>query len=185
MRKSSTSAYYKKLLASTAAAFMIGVPFTMFAVEPADSITNIVSQINGDPASTITVNQPAGLNDRIMPEKVDGGAADITDNENEQTESDNAKIQTGQRKMSGYRIQVYSDSNAQRARNQAYAKKRSIESAFPSHRCYVSFNSPYWRVKVGDFKSKTDAEAVAVDIKRRFPAMANDIRVVRDRINAK
>lgn len=174
-----------KLKFSFASVFLLCSAATLHADEPVDSVRDIVKSINSTVSTTITINQPTALDERIAREKSDVSSADENDGETERTESDSPKVQTGQHKVSGYRIQVYSDSNAQKARNQAYAIKRNIESAFSAYRCYVIFNSPYWRVKVGDFKSKSDADAVAVDIKRRFPAMAHDIRVVRDRINAK
>lgn len=87
------------------------------------------------------------------------------------------------RKTGGYRIQIFSDNNAKTAKNEARAKARVIADAFPQYPTYVIFSSPYWRLKVGDFKTHEEAEVAATQIKRAFPEYAKEIRVVRDRIN--
>jgi hypothetical protein len=57
------------------------------------------------------------------------------------------------------------------------------ENRFPEYRAYVSFNSPYWRVTVGDFKSRGQAEAAMADFKQAFPSQAAHMRIIRSRIN--
>lgn len=86
-------------------------------------------------------------------------------------------------KVVGYRIQVFSDNNARTAKNAVRSKQRMVSSRFPAYRAYVSFNSPYWRLKVGDFRTQQEANKAAEELKRAFPASAKEIRVVRDRIN--
>lgn len=86
-------------------------------------------------------------------------------------------------KAVGFRVQIFSDNNPRTAKSQVRAKQRSVASRFPSWRTYVSFNSPYWRLKVGDFRTEHDAYEAAEEIKRAFPGSAKEIRVVRDRIN--
>lgn len=83
----------------------------------------------------------------------------------------------------GYRVQVFSDSNQQTAKNEARTKQRNVASRFPQQPIYVSFSSPYWRVKVGDFLKMEEAEELATKIRRAFPSFAREVRVVRDRIN--
>ncbi len=83
----------------------------------------------------------------------------------------------------GYRVQVFSDSNQRTAKNEARTKQRNVASRFPQYPIYVTFASPYWRVKVGDFVKMEDAEELASKIRRSFPSFAREVRVVRDRIN--
>lgn len=98
-----------------------------------------------------------------------------------QTEAENTQSQ--QVRSSGWRIQVFSDSNQRSAKGEARAKSRNISSRFPQYRTYVTYNSPYWRLRVGDFKSQSEANEAADEIKQAFPSYAKEIRVVRDRIN--
>ncbi len=82
----------------------------------------------------------------------------------------------------GYRIQVFDDNNVRTAKQEAQNRKNQIQSKFPYLNAYVSFNSPYWRVKVGDFTTRSEAEAIMAEIRQQFPSMAQSLRIVRDRI---
>lgn len=151
-------------------------------VTPTDSVATIVDTINGTPGTTVTVEQPSGLEQRLSGEGRTVSDGEGTDGEPRQSTEGKSP---GQRKTSGYRVQVFSSANAQKARNNAYAQKRRIERAFPAYRCYVIYNAPYWRVKVGDFRNRGEADAAARTIRGRFPDISSDIRVVRDRVNAR
>lgn len=47
---------------------------------------------------------------------------------------------------------------------------------------YVVYNSPYWRLRVGNFKTNEEAQTAAEELRMAFPSYAREIRVVRDRI---
>lgn len=83
----------------------------------------------------------------------------------------------------GYRVQIFDDNNARTAKREAQSRRSMVGSRFPEFRTYVSFNSPYWRVKVGDFHSRSEAEAAMGAIRQAFPALGPHLRIVRDRIN--
>lgn len=53
----------------------------------------------------------------------------------------------------GYRIQIYSGAD----RAAAKATKVSFMKRFPSVRSYISYEVPYYKIKVGDFKTRKDA----------------------------
>ena len=86
-------------------------------------------------------------------------------------------------RMAGYRVQVFSDNNARTAKNEARSKQRVISSRFPNYQTYVMYTSPYWRLKVGDFKTQKEANAAADELRKAFPSYSKEIRVVRDRVN--
>lgn len=124
--------------------------------------------------STITVVHPEALNARLQRQQVE-----VVDSNDEAD-----LMSTGvQRVRAGYRIQVFDDNNVRTAKHEAENRKAEMETRFPEFKAYLSFNSPYWRVKVGDFKSRSEAEAALAEIKHAFPAMAKSLRIVRDRIN--
>ncbi len=85
--------------------------------------------------------------------------------------------------ISGYRIQVFSDNNSRTAKVEARNKARDISEKFPELRTYVIYNAPFWRLRVGDFRTPEDANDVVVRLKEEFPSFSKEIRVVRDRIN--
>lgn len=72
-------------------------------------------------------------------------------------------------KVKGFRIQIFSGNNQSRSKNEALSKKAQIESAFPELEAFVTFHSPVWRLRVGNFTSREEAQVVLSEIKRRFP----------------
>ena len=60
-----------------------------------------------------------------------------------------------ERKIQGYRVRIYFD-NSKNARNQSDYIAHSFAAAHPEHKVYRSHVSPYFKVTVGDFRTKTD-----------------------------
>ncbi len=121
---------------------------------------------------SITVVQPELLNNRLR-------AAEHV----QQETSDEAIVEvTAPKVRAGYRVQIFDDNNVRTAQKEAQSRKQQIETRFELP-VYVTFSSPYWRVKVGDFKTRGEAEAAMAEIKEAFPSMAKSLRIVRDRIN--
>lgn len=142
---------------------------TEVEAEPLDSVPaqTIVESIN-DAQGSVVVVQPMEL-DRIT-SRFDAKGA-------------NAAGVHSKRGM-GYRIQVFSDNNMRTAKANAEYRKRTIQAQMPELRAYLTFESPYWRVRVGDFRSQSEAAAVLRQLKEAFPAFAGDFRLVRERINS-
>lgn len=95
-------------------------------------------------------------------------------------EKEDAKPVTG--KMGGYRIQVFSDNNARTAKSEARTRARNISAQFPQYPTYVVYSSPYWRLRVGNFRTQEEANQAAHELKEAFPRYSREIRVVRDRV---
>lgn len=122
----------------------------------------------------ITIEQPAALALLLAHPANHAVASDA--------ESSDAKSEAP-RMRTGYRIQVFDDNNPRTARAQAEARHAQVAAEFPDMGVYVTFNSPYWRVKVGDFRTRAQAEAALAELRHAFPAMAAYMRIVRDKIN--
>ena len=72
-------------------------------------------------------------------------------------------------KVKGYKIQVFSGNNQSRSKNEALSKKSQIENAFPELEAVVTFQSPVWRLRVGNFTSREEARVVLAEMKKKFP----------------
>jgi len=72
------------------------------------------------------------------------------------------------KKYTGYRIRVYYD-NGQNARNRSEAIARSISNAYPGMGVYRTFESPNFKVSVGDFRTRDDALQVYHALKATYP----------------
>ncbi len=83
-------------------------------------------------------------------------------------------------KVRGFKIQVYSGNNQQRSKREAESKQAQIRSAFPDLETIVSFHSPVWRLRVGNFLSQEDAEEVLKEMKKTFPGFGREMYIVTD-----
>ena len=72
------------------------------------------------------------------------------------------------KKLSGFRIRVYFD-NGQSARTRSEAIARSISNAFPGIGVYRTFESPNFKVCVGDFRTKDEAMKIYHSLKATYP----------------
>lgn len=84
-----------------------------------------------------------------------------------------------ERMISGYRIQVYSDNTQRRAKEQAQERAKMIQESDSTLSTYVTFNSPFWRVRVGNYASYEEAALKLKELKMIFPEI-RDMRVVKD-----
>ena len=81
--------------------------------------------------------------------------------------------------VSGYRIQVYSDNMQRRAKEMAQERAKMIQSSDSTLATYVTFNSPFWRVRVGNYSSYEEAAIKLRELKKQFPSIP-DMRIVKD-----
>ncbi len=163
---------------------------TMEPVET-DSVLVVEETITAklqNPSALITVDAPSALWLRVSKaatiDEQTSAAAEVSEDADEKPETDGTQ-QKGRGKGVGYRVQVFADNNARSAKGEARQREKSISGAFPQYGTYVTYASPFWRLRVGDFKSQYDAEKAAAEIKRQFPGYAREVRVVRDRVNVK
>ena len=82
------------------------------------------------------------------------------------------------KRMTGYRIRIFFD-NKQNSRSASEAAMGRFQSLYPGHGVYRSFASPYFKVTVGDFRTKSEAMQMMRRIKADFPSAF----VVKENIN--
>lgn len=85
-------------------------------------------------------------------------------------------IRLSNERVNGFKIQVYSG----QSRQEAESKQASIRSEFKKYQAEVSFNSPTWRLRVGNFLTRAEAEEVLVEMKAAFPSFGKEMYVVSD-----
>ncbi len=71
----------------------------------------------------------------------------------------------GKRTDKGFRLMIVSTNN----RDEAMAAKTKIYTFFPDLKAYMWYQSPYFRVKAGNFKDRKDAEAYQRRLNTYFP----------------
>ena len=152
--------------------------------EPATAETSIVGRINS-PGARLSVFAPEQLLQRAQ--KAESATAEPVSGDDEYGEESESGDQASARQKGskgvGYRVQVFADNNVKSAKTEARQRERAVKQAFPSYGTYVAYVSPYWRLRVGDFRTQYDAEKAASEIRKAFPRYAREVRVVRDRVN--
>lgn len=82
----------------------------------------------------------------------------------------------------GYRIQAFAGNNQRTSKNEAYRKQSMINGAFPGLETKIIFDSPFWRLRVGNFRSREDANAVMSQMRQKFPSFGKEMYLVRDEV---
>ena len=99
---------------------------------------------------------------------------------------DNKSVQTD-----GFRIRIYFD-NKQDSREASSATEQRFRKLFPGYTTYRTFKNPFFKVTIGDFRTKAEAQvalekiskefpsAFIVKEKMRFPVIADGVRYTTD-----
>lgn len=82
----------------------------------------------------------------------------------------------------GFRVQVFSSNVQRSAKNEAFRIEKQIKDEFPDQGIYVNYTSPFWKVRVGDFKTQTEALKFKSQLKEAFPNLRSEIYIVREQI---
>jgi hypothetical protein len=69
--------------------------------------------------------------------------------------------------VSGFRVQIFSGLE----RQQAYAEQAKFKVRFPAYGSYISYIQPNYRVRVGDFRTRLEAEKFMNELKRYYSSM--------------
>jgi hypothetical protein len=78
------------------------------------------------------------------------------------------KMSLNNPEVDGYRVQIFFDSGSN-SKNKAANVKDNFETVYPGVKSYLSYKEPYYRVRVGDFRTLTEAEGFQKKIAADFP----------------
>jgi hypothetical protein len=81
-----------------------------------------------------------------------------------------------------YRIQLFSSNNTT-AKAQAESLAKEFAAAFPDIPSMVSYVSPFWRLRVGEFRTYEEANAMLPIIQNKFSDMQRGMLIIRERIS--
>lgn len=106
----------------------------------------------------------------ILPSKSKGGNADVKVYQSQSIiNALNKHVASNpSRTISGYRVRIFFD-NSQTARNASEATLARFAASHPGIAAYRSYQSPYFKVTVGDFRTKSEAMELLERIKGEFP----------------
>ena len=74
-----------------------------------------------------------------------------------------------ERTLSGYRVRIFFD-NRQTARNESEETLKRFQNLHRDVPAYRTYANPYFKVTVGDFRTKSEAMALLARIRTEFPS---------------
>lgn len=97
---------------------------------------------------------------------------------NKQIEINEVTTRNARRFVPGFRIMVISSNN----RNNVTEAKTKMYREFPELKAYMMYQAPFFRLKVGNFVERTEAEVYLSQIQRLFK---NNVYIVPDTIEVR
>ena len=83
--------------------------------------------------------------------------------------------------IDGYRVQIYSSNRQQVAKSEALELEAKIKEK-ADQTVYVLYMPPFWKVRLGDFRTYEEAREYKKIIVDQFPEVMGDTYIVRDKI---
>lgn len=69
--------------------------------------------------------------------------------------------------MNGYRVQIFFGTD----RKEAYVQQAKFKSLYPELDTYLSYTQPNYRVKIGDFRTRAQAQKMMNELRPNFPSL--------------
>ncbi len=105
-----------------------------------------------------------------------GNVEVIQDEKISQLSDQYRKLSLNNPEIEGYRVQIFFDSGSN-SKNKAASIKADFETVYPGVKSYLSYKEPYYRVRVGDFRTLTEAvgfqKKIAADFQNSFAVKDN------------
>ena len=83
--------------------------------------------------------------------------------------------------IDGYRVQIYSSNQQQVAKGEALDLEAKLKDKI-SQTIYVQYLPPFWKVRVGDFRTYDEAKEYKKLFVQQYPNLMGDTYIVRDKI---
>ncbi|MBQ9522379.1 MAG: SPOR domain-containing protein [Paludibacteraceae bacterium] len=83
--------------------------------------------------------------------------------------------------VDGYRVQIYSSNQQQSAKGEAFELETRLKDKI-NQTLYVQYLTPFWKVRIGDFRTYDEAKEYKKLFVQQFPDLMGDTYIVRDKI---
>ena len=90
----------------------------------------------------------------------------INDSRIDSLMSTQIKLNNSKRGVDGYRVQIHH--NQSQSRQESQKVRAQFSSDFPHLKTYLKFKSPYYKIQVGNFVNKLDANKVQKEISKKY-----------------
>lgn len=86
--------------------------------------------------------------------------------------------------IDGYRVQIFSSNKQQTAKAAALEMEEQMKDQI-NQTMYVQYQSPFWKVRIGDFRTYDEAKEYKKTLVQQFPDLQGNTYIVRDKILVK
>jgi len=86
-------------------------------------------------------------------------------------------------KINGFRIQVFMSNNSKTARKEMMDKLSLISNVFSDMATYQQYTAPNWKLLVGDFRTKEEADVFKQKLLKSIPGLGKEMYIIPDKIN--
>lgn len=86
-------------------------------------------------------------------------------------------------KINGFRVQAFMSNNSKTARKEIADKVSLIKSVFPDVTVYTGYTAPNWKLLVGDFRTKGEADVFKQQMLKSIPQLGKEMYIVPDKVN--
>ena len=90
-------------------------------------------------------------------------------------------IEHGVQEVSGFRVQVYSSNVQIQAKNEAMLLHQELSKQL-TQAIYIISEPPFWKVRVGDFRTREEANAYKETLLKLYPILQSSTYVVPDKV---
>jgi len=86
-------------------------------------------------------------------------------------------------KTNGFRIQVYMSNNSKTASKEMADKGSLIKDVFPDLAIYKEYAAPNWKLLIGDFITKEEANVFKQKMLKSIPKLGKEMYIIPDKVN--
>lgn len=124
--------------------------------------------------ASVTIHQSERINKLVFPNELSTEPS---------TSQNNIVVTAKPMKMiPGFRVQVFSSNNTKTAKDKAFAMQDAILESLPDTPVYVVFNAPFWKVRVGNCRTRDEAQKLKEIITHALPQVQQVAYIVRDSV---
>jgi len=162
--------------------------FSIFTFNVCSQSSNsIIDELNSvkQGQGSITIYQDDVIKNLVNPPKKNTTSIETVsnvgnNNTNTNVEKNNSIVSStnNSAKTRGYKIQVYSGNDQRKSRDEAYSRRDDVRRVYPQMNVSITYHSPAWRVRAGNFRSRAEAEQVLHEMRSKFPSFGKEMHIV-------
>jgi hypothetical protein len=157
----------------------------------AQTLLNVLSQPDTVSKASVKVYQDQRIDELVFSRKrqvKDAPKAPVKENTKTEVKEEPAAAgqpEEGTRRVEGFRVQLFSSNVQKTAKMEAFNLEEAFQGAMPDVAVYVTYHSPFWKVRAGNCRTRAEAQELKDKIAEAMPDIKRDLYIVPDKILVK